>query len=229
MDSSGRVLPIRTGSGLALGLVPPSCVVVSSKSTDGAVSVVTSEFQKFSPFTVSVLQDDTEQTCQVGEAMGGSIESRSFLPHHIRSASGATVTSGHLRSGTNGGALDYDSYYVPGAEYYCSLPKEQSLESQDSSTLSSPPSDSLTQPGAKGPAGAPAPDSLFQFSIGKILEDEAGTVDQQTTRGLPGLYDGVMYSEGSGANMEAPSPPQIQPANRPEADPPSADQRQIRR
>uniref|UniRef100_A0A3Q3PYE2 RAP domain-containing protein n=1 Tax=Monopterus albus TaxID=43700 RepID=A0A3Q3PYE2_MONAL len=41
MDSSGRVLPIRTGAGLALSIVPSSCVAVTSKPADGPVTVVT--------------------------------------------------------------------------------------------------------------------------------------------------------------------------------------------
>uniref|UniRef100_A0A3B4TT89 Fas-activated serine/threonine kinase n=1 Tax=Seriola dumerili TaxID=41447 RepID=A0A3B4TT89_SERDU len=179
MDGSGRVLPIRTAAGLALSIVPPSCVGVATKPGDGAVAVVTSEFQRFSPF--AALEEGGEQPCQVGPP----------------------------RPGTNGGPLDYGPYYIPAAEYYSSLPKEHSLESQDSSTLSSPPSDGLAPPGAQGPAGAAAPDSLFQFSIGKILEDEGGTGapgGQGTDCELPGFYDGVTYPEGSGADRGPPSP-----------------------
>lgn len=223
MDTSGRVLPIRTGVGVAV--VPPSCVSVTSKPADGPVSVVTSDFQRFSPFTV--LEEGAEQPCQ--EAVSGSMEARTFLPHHVRSTSGATAASGPMRTGTNGGPLDYGPYYVPGSEFYSGLPKEHSLESQDSSTLSSPPSDSLAQPGTKGTAGATAPDSLFQFSIGKILEDEGATGGQGTDCEIPGFYDGVSYSEGSGTDREPPSPPQLHPPSRPDAEGSSADQRQIRR
>lgn len=227
MDSSGRVLPIRTGAGLALSIIPPSCVTVASKPADGSVAVVTSEFQKFSPF--ATLEEGAEQPCQVGEAMGAPMEPRSFLPHHIRSTAGATAASGPQRPGTNSGPLDYGPYYVPAADYYSSLAKEHSLESQDSSTLSSPPSDGLAQPGAQGPAGATAPDSLFQFSIGKILEDEGGAGGQGTDCELPGFYEGVTYSEGSGTDRGPPSPSQIQPPSRPDADSPQTDQRQLRR
>ncbi|KAI3374525.1 hypothetical protein L3Q82_021011 [Scortum barcoo] len=227
IDSSGRVLPIRTGAGLALSIISPSCVAMVSKPADGAVAVVTSEFQKFSPFTP--LEEGSEQPCQVGEAMGGAIEPRSFLPHHMRSTPGVTTPSGSLRPGTNGGPLDYSPYYVPAAEYYSGLAKEHSLESQDSSTLSSPPSDGLAQPGAQGPAGVTAPDSLFQFSIGKILEDEGGTGGQGTDCELPGFYEGVTYSEGSGADRGPPSPPQLHPPDRANADNPPTEQRQIRR
>lgn len=220
MDSSGRVLPIRSGVGLTL--VPSSCVAVTSKPGDGSVTAVTAEFQKFSPF--AVLEEGAEQPCQ---AVGGTMEPRSFLTQHIRSSPGTAAASGSLRPGTNGGPLDYGPYYVSASEYYSSLPKEHSPESQDSSTLSSPPSDSLAQPGAKGPAGPP--DSLFQFSIGKILEDDGGTGGQATDCKLPGFYKGMPYSEGSGADREPPSPPQLHTPNRPDADSPPTDQRQIRR
>lgn len=223
MDGSGRVLPIRTGTGLSLSVVPPPCVAVVTKPAEGTVAVVTAEFQKFSPF--AVLEECAEQACQVG----GTMEPRPFLPHHIRSTTAATAPP---RPGTNGGPLDYTPYYVPAAEYYSALAKEHSLESQDSSTLSSPPSDALAPAGAQGPPGAAAPDSLFQFSIGKILEDEAGTspsVSQGTDCDLPRFYEGVTFSEGSGADRGAPSPPQLLPSDRQDPDNPTTDQRQIRR
>lgn len=221
MDSSGRVLPLKPGVGGAVA-PPPSCVAVTSKPADGTVAALTSDFQKFSPF--AVLEDGSEQPCQ--EVVGVPMEPRSFLPHHhIRSPAPAAP----LRTGTNGGPLDYGTYYVPGSEFYPGLPKEHSLESQDSSTLSSPPSDSVAQPGAKGPAGAPAPDSLFQFSIGKILEDEGGAGGQATDCQIPGFYEGVSFTDGSGADREPSSPSQARPSSRPDAESSSADHRQIRR
>lgn len=215
MDGSGQVLPIRTGSALALSVVPPSCV--GAKPAEGAVATVTGEFQ-FPPF--AALEDGAEQPCQMAE--GGAAESRSFLPHRILSSPVATAPPGPLRPGSNGGPLDYGSYYVPPADYYSSLPKEQSVESQDSSTLSSPRSDSLAPPGAKGSAGGAATDSLFQFSIGKILEDEGGAGGPENPCELPGFYQG-------GAEPEPPSPPQLLSANRPDDGSAPPDQRQIRR
>ncbi|XP_078143569.1 fas-activated serine/threonine kinase [Centroberyx gerrardi] len=212
MDGSGRVLPIRTGAGLSLSVVPPSCVAAASKPADGTVTVatLTSDFQKFSPFVA--LEEGSEQR-QAGEAGGGA-----SLPHHARGAPGGPGP----RPGANGGGpLDYGPYYVPAAEYYSGLAKEHSLESQDSSTLSSPPSDGPAQPGA-----AAAPDALFQFSIGKILEDEAGAGPpgaQGTNCELPGFYEGVSYTEGGGADGG-----QLHPPDRPDTDN-TTDQRQIRR
>lgn len=219
MDGSGQVLPIRARSGLTLTAVPPSCAGATAKSADGAVATVTSEFQ-FTPFTV--LEDGAEPA----EAVGGAVESRSFLPHRILGSTVVAASSGPLRPGSNGGPLDYGSYYITSGDYYTSLPKEQSLESQDSSTLSSPRSESLAQPGTKGSTAPAATDSLFQFSIGKILEDEGGAGGHGNPCELPGFYEGVAYSE---AAPEPPSPPQLHAANRPEAGTPPVDHKQIRR
>lgn len=226
MDGSGQVLPIRTRSGLALSIVPPSCAAVPAKPADGAVATVTAEFQ-FSPFTV--LEDGPEPPCQTAEAAGGTAESRSFLPNRILSSPGAAASPGPLRPGSDGGPLDYGSYYIPSGDYYSSLPKEQSLESQDSSTLSSPRSESLAQPGTKGSPGATATDSLFQFSIGKILEDEGGAGGHGNSCELPGFYEGVAFSEEGGADRDPPSPPPLPSTNRPEDGTPPLDQEQIRR
>ncbi|XP_068424199.1 fas-activated serine/threonine kinase [Clinocottus analis] len=207
LDSSGWVLPIRTGLDPS-GLVPPAA--------DDSVAAVTSEFQKFSPFAAP--EEGTKSP--VGDALDGSTEPRSFLPHHIRGAAGAMLAPG---PGTNG--APFGPYYVPAAEFYSGLAKEHSLESQDSSTLSSPPSDGPAPVGAQGPAGSAAPDSLFQFSIGKILEDEGGPAGgPRTDREPPGFYEGVTYSEGPDGG-----PPQSHPTDRPDADNHPADPRPIRR
>ncbi|KAM6918706.1 fas-activated serine/threonine kinase [Xenentodon cancila] len=219
LDNSGRVLPIRPGGGLPLNMAPPSCVSVASKASEGGVSAVTSELQKFSPF--ASLEGSGEQPCQVSEGLAGTMEARPFLPHHLCSTAGAAATSGPTRSGP---------YYVPAAEYY-SLNKDPSLESQDSSTLSSSPSDGLAPPGVQGPPGATvAPDPLFQFSIGKILEDEGAvgaTGVQETDCELPGFYEGVTYAEG--AERGGSTPPQLQTPERPEPDSLQTDQCQVHR
>ncbi|MEQ2241892.1 hypothetical protein ILYODFUR_030073 [Ilyodon furcidens] len=195
---------------------------MATKPAAGAVDAVTSELQNFSPFTA--LEDGTEQPCPVAEGVGGATADRSFRPHHMCSMAGAPATSDVPRAGTNGGALDYAPYYVPAAQYYSGLAKEHSVESQDSSTLSSPPSDGLAPPQA--PPGATAPDSLFQFSIGKILEDEGATVApkvQGTDCELPGFY-----SEGSGVNRGA-TLPQLCPPDKADPEGPPTEQRQIHR
>ncbi|KAK5860523.1 hypothetical protein PBY51_021992 [Eleginops maclovinus] len=173
---SGRVLPVRPG------------VAMASLPAD-SVSVVTSEFQKFSPFAAS---EEGEEPLGRG---GGATEPRSFLPPRP--------------PGSNEGP--YGSYRAPGPEFYC-LNKELS-ESQDSSTLSSPPSDSLCPP-AQIPTVHPPPDAFFQFSIGKILEDEGGDL-----RGPETDCQGF-YCEG-----ESPSPTLL-PPDRPD---PDTEPRHVRR
>ncbi|KAJ3596494.1 hypothetical protein NHX12_002901 [Muraenolepis orangiensis] len=86
--------------------------------------------------------------------------------------------------GPPGGPAEYSCYYPP---------RDPSLGSQDSSTLSSQPSEDLAPP---LPSGAPAPDSsLFRFSIGQILGEESDR------RAVPpaqeGFYEGVAYSQSS--------------------------------
>ncbi|XP_038244796.1 fas-activated serine/threonine kinase [Dermochelys coriacea] len=72
--------------------------------------------------------------------------------------------------------------YQPPSDYYCSLSKEQSLESQGSSTLSSPSECLAPQPASTSdcsPRGTSTA-ALFQFPISKILEEG------EATAGCPG-------------------------------------------
>uniref|UniRef100_A0A3P9JJ04 Fas-activated serine/threonine kinase n=1 Tax=Oryzias latipes TaxID=8090 RepID=A0A3P9JJ04_ORYLA len=143
------------------------------------------------------LPDSAQHPPQPPDGLGGGIETGRFHPHHVCGA--AAAASGPPQPGANDGHLDYGPYYVPASEYYSGLAKEHSVESQDSSTLSSPPSDALAPPTTQGPTGTTAPDSLFQFSIGKILEEEgaAGALEVQGTDcELPQFYKEVTYSEG---------------------------------
>ncbi|XP_017259222.1 fas-activated serine/threonine kinase [Kryptolebias marmoratus] len=229
LDGSGRVLPIRSGAGLPMNVVPPSCVTMATEPNEDAVATVTSALQKLSPF--AALEDSAEPSGQGDEEVGGASEAQSFRPHHMCSAAGATAASGLPRTGTNGGPLDFEPYYSPAAEFYTGLAKEHSLESQDSSTLSSSPSDGPPPPGAPEPTGAAAPDSLFQFSIGKILEDE-GTAGNSRVQGsdceLPGFYEGAAYAEGSCTDRGPPTPSQLLPPD--QADPETLlEPRQIQR
>ncbi|KAJ8397398.1 hypothetical protein AAFF_G00439470 [Aldrovandia affinis] len=229
IDSSGSVLPIKTGGGATLGVGSPRCVpgmaagvVPKSPDSQASVSALTSDFQKFSPF----VQLEEGADARAGEELGAS--ESAFLPHHIRPQ--APAASAPQRGGPNGGGpLDYSPYYPP-SDYYASLAKEQSLESQDSSTLSSP-SDCLAQGGAQGAGGGAGPDSLFQFSIGKILEDEGGASGpaQGPDCELPAFYEGVPYPEGGEGGVGPISPLQLHPAGCPEADRGPAEHHQVKR
>ncbi|XP_059915122.1 fas-activated serine/threonine kinase [Gadus macrocephalus] len=212
MDASGRILPVRPGAGVP----PPACVAVATPKADGAVSMttLTSDFQKFSPF--SPLKGE-------GPDPEGAVP-EAFLPLHLRGSPGPNGA---------GGLAEYGSYYASGPDYYSGLAKDASLESQDSSTLSSPPSDSLAPP---PPPGAPGPDSLFQFSIGQILEEEesggvaAPPSGQEADCELQGFYEGVAYSESSASEGPATAPLSGgHPAERSDADVAAGDLRAIRR
>ena len=213
MDASGRILPVRPGAGVP----PPTCVAVATPKADGAVSMttLTSDFQKFSPF--SPLKGE-------GPDPEGAVP-EAFLPLHLRGSPGPNGA---------GGLAEYGSYYASGPDYYSGLAKDASLESQDSSTLSSPPSDSLAPP--PPPPGAPGPDSLFQFSIGQILEEEesggvaAPPSGQEADCELQGFYEGVAYSESSASEGPATAPLSGgHPAERSDADVAAGDLRTIRR
>ncbi|XP_038131357.1 fas-activated serine/threonine kinase [Cyprinodon tularosa] len=196
LDSSGRVLPIRSGP-----CVPPPCIAVTVKPGAGPVT------------TETAVEDCSEPPAAAAEGGGGATEDRPFRAHRMCSIGGAPAPAEEPRAGTNGGALDYGPYFIPAAQYYSGLAKEQSVESQDSSTLSSPPSDGLAPPQA--PPGALAPDSLFQFSIGKILEDEGPAA-------APEVQQTDCEAAGFGAERGA-APDEAGPEG------PRPEQRQIRR
>lgn len=196
IDHAGQVLPVRAASA-AVSLTADSsmCAVVNPKSSDGSPSVaaLTSDFQKFSPFSPP-LEEGVDKQPE---------NDSTFLPPHMQ------------RAGTNGTvALDYNTYY-PASDYYTSLAKEHSLESQDSSTLSSP-SECLAQAGSAVPGAAAPQDSLFQFSIGKILEDESGASIQVGANSGPDcsitpFYEGVTYEAGD-SNAVTAAPLQLHSA-----------------
>ncbi|XP_061694802.1 fas-activated serine/threonine kinase isoform X2 [Syngnathoides biaculeatus] len=193
MDSSGRVLPIRSSG---------ASVPASGGDSAGASQEV-DDIHRLSNSFAALDTGGQEASETIGGAAGPE---PAFHPQHVYSLAG----------GAGGGPPDFaPQYYVPIVEYYSGVAKEHSMESQNSSTLSSPPADGTLPPGDPGPGGAddaaaPAPaDSLFQFSIGKILEEEgsAGSAaDQGTERQLSGFYEEAVPSDGSTTRGGSPSP-----------------------
>ncbi|XP_043120104.1 fas-activated serine/threonine kinase isoform X2 [Puntigrus tetrazona] len=215
IDSTGRVLPIRTGTPAAsLAAGSAACVVLNLKSPEGpgSVAALTTDFQKFSPFAPS-LEEGADKRAG---------EESAFLSAHMRPAAVAAAagSGGSQRVGPNGTVpLEYNPYYTT-SDYYSTLAKEHSLESQDSSTLSSP-SDCLTQTGPSVTGTVAPQDSLFQFSIGKILEDEGGAAtgaNQGPDCEIPTFYEDVSYPEGGESDVVAASPLQLHNPDNPEAD-----------
>ncbi|XP_041101931.1 uncharacterized protein LOC121313456 [Polyodon spathula] len=190
-NSSGSVLQIKGNSGVVSGATPTGLSLVSrppnAPDPQSAVSVLTSDFHKFSPFS-SPLEDGLEK-CG-GEDLVPEV---AFLSHHMRP---------HPPGGTLGqrGGAEYSPYYQLPSDYYSSLTKEQSLESQDSSTLSSP-TDCLAQAGGLAECSpCLSSTTLFQFPIGKILEEEVAAGQE---RELPSFYESVSYPDGGeGASGE---------------------------
>ncbi|XP_076829754.1 fas-activated serine/threonine kinase [Brachyhypopomus gauderio] len=201
LDGAGRVLPVRAGvPAVPLRVDAPPSAAPNPKSPDSSVAALTSDFQTFSPFSPPLEEAASQQAG----------DDSAFLPPHMCPAAPSAQ-----RAGADGAALDYSAYYAA-SDYYAPLAKEHSLESQDSSTLSSP-SDCLAQGGAAAVGATSAHDSLFQFSIGKILEDEGGCVSV-AARADPGpdceivpFYEGVTYETGEGGvvRLHSSDPPEM--------------------
>lgn len=160
LNGSGSVLHMNGTTGVT---DTPACPPTSdTKSSEGPGALpgsadlhsLTNDFQKFSPFSH-------------GEGKSGGKEKRAGEVDFLTCIRPLTAT---VRS-----PIEYSPYYPP-SDYYGSLTKEQSLESQESSTLSSP-SDCLNQP-SSAPECSPVigSTSLFQFPIGKILDEEGEEV-----------------------------------------------------
>ncbi|XP_068529160.1 fas-activated serine/threonine kinase isoform X2 [Anas acuta] len=119
--------------------------------------------------------------------------------------------------------------YQPPADYYCGLSKESSLESQGSSTLSSP-SECLSAPPAGTPDCSPRGSAtLFQFPIGKILEEEAAAACPPREHGCfqgdqaPEEADGRSPPPAEDA-CPPPSPCRPSPTRGPGEGPPAAEE-----
>ncbi|XP_043543487.1 fas-activated serine/threonine kinase isoform X1 [Chiloscyllium plagiosum] len=197
INGSGTVLHINgTIHSAGTSLCPSGS---NSKPTENTASIhgqpdiptLTADFQKFSPFghdeVIVKEKRDGDLTAEVD-----------FL----------TRTQPAVSSGRSGSAsvlanstIEYNTYYPP-SNYYTSLTKEQSLESQDSSTLSSP-SDCLNQvPNTTGCSPVIGSSSLFQFPIEKILDEQTETPSQnqehnlfRTEQTTPNFYDSPHYPE----------------------------------
>ncbi|XP_061835202.2 fas-activated serine/threonine kinase [Nerophis lumbriciformis] len=204
MDSSGRVLPIQSGAPLAPGSTPAAC-----GGSKGGVA-----------------EECGQKSLELDKTTDGSKESRSFQSQHIHSTPGATSPSAPPRLGDSDGPSDCGSYCVPVVEYYSSVSKEHSLESQDSSTLSSPPSDAPPPSlAAQGSTCDTAPNSIFQFSISKILEYEVET-EPSSDQGEE-FCESATGNDRSEADGECPSTAQLSPTRPPEPD--KTEEKHIRR
>ncbi|XP_067887142.1 fas-activated serine/threonine kinase [Heterodontus francisci] len=216
INGSGTVLHI---NGTIHSAGTPLCPSVpNSKPTENPASLhaqpdipsLTSDFQKFSPF---VNDEGTPK-----EKRDGDLTAEVDFLTRIRppGSSGRSSTASIL----TGSTVEYNAYYAP-SNYYSSLTKEQSLESQESSTLSSP-SDCLNQvPNTTGCSPVMGSSSLFQFPIGKILDEETETTPQNQEHNLfrveqsaPNFYASPHYPESQGtvgqADMVNPASPPLQ-------------------
>ncbi|XP_069716092.1 LOW QUALITY PROTEIN: fas-activated serine/threonine kinase [Phaenicophaeus curvirostris] len=140
----------RSGTVLPLSRIPVASKAPSSHPTTSPAAVslrssvlaLTSDLQDFAPFA-------PETPSSPAVSRENSLAGR-FLPTLCPAPGGPC--------------------FQPPADYYCIPSKEASLESQGSSTLSSP-SECLSAQPAGTPDGSSAA-TLFQFPIGKILEEQ---------------------------------------------------------
>lgn len=181
VSESGTVLHINNtvsgkGNGIPLCCSVPNSLPKLAENTSGdvhtSVASLTSDFKKFSPFS-------NENFGAEGQEKGGEEKLEvNFLSH--RHSSSGTVGLGNTGAPLSNASVDYNPYYSS-SDYYSTLAKDHSLESQESSTLSSP-SDCLTQT-ANATECSPVMTSasLFHFPIRKILsEDPKGAGRPQT-------------------------------------------------
>ncbi|XP_053914386.1 fas-activated serine/threonine kinase [Cuculus canorus] len=142
INRSGTVLPL---SRIPMASKAPSSHPTTSSATvslRSSVLALTSDLQDFAPFAPET------PSSPVG-SRENNLAGR-FLPTLCPAPGGPC--------------------FQPPADYYCIPSKEASLESQGSSTLSSP-SECLSAQPASTPDGSSSA-TLFQFPIGKILEEQ---------------------------------------------------------
>ncbi|GCC37307.1 hypothetical protein chiPu_0015810, partial [Chiloscyllium punctatum] len=197
INGSGTVLHINgTIHSAGTSLCPSGSNSKPTENTDSIhghpdIPSLTSDFQKFSPFG--------HDEVIVKEKRDGDLTAEVDFLSRTQPAvsSGRSGSASVLANST----IEYNTYYPP-SNYYTSLTKEQSLESQDSSTLSSP-SDCLNQvPNTTGCSPVIGSSSLFQFPIEKILDEQTETPSQnqehnlfRTEQTTPNFYDSPHYPE----------------------------------
>ncbi|XP_074841500.1 fas-activated serine/threonine kinase isoform X2 [Carettochelys insculpta] len=145
INHSGMVLPLaHVPAAYKVTCARPGMPPATS-SLRSSILALTADLQDFTPFAPEILS--------APEGPRESDLSGHFLPT-LCSAPGGPC-------------------YPPPSDYYCSLSKEHSLESQGSSTLSSPSECLASQPASTpdcSPRGTSAA-ALFQFPISRILEE----------------------------------------------------------
>lgn len=178
INRSGTVLPLSRVP--AASRAPPATSPVTM-SLRSSVLALTSDLQDFAPFA--------PETPSSPPGPRESSRAGRFLPALCPAPGGPC--------------------FQPPSDYYCGLSKEPSLASPGSSTLSSP-SECLSAPPPSTPDCSPrtSTTSLFQFPIGKILEEEE-------TAGCPGQEHSCFQGERAQEEPEERSPPASEDAGPP--------------
>nr|XP_054484416.1 fas-activated serine/threonine kinase [Agelaius phoeniceus] len=171
INRSGTVLPLSRVP--AASRAPPATSPVTM-SLRSSVLALTSDLQDFAPFAAEA------PSSPPGPRESG--RAGRFLPALCPAPGGPC--------------------FQPPSDYYCGLSKEPSLASPGSSTLSSP-SECLSAPPPGTPDCSPRTSaaSLFQFPIGKILEEE------EEATSCPGQEHGCFQGEQAQEQAEERSPP----------------------
>ncbi|KAL2307071.1 hypothetical protein Nmel_000012 [Mimus melanotis] len=179
INRSGTVLPLSRVP--AASRAPPATSPVTM-SLRSSVLALTSDLQDFAPFAAET------PSSPPGPRESG--RAGRFLPALCPAPGGPC--------------------FQPPSDYFCGLSKEPSLASPGSSTLSSP-SECLSAPPPGTPDCSPRTStaSLFQFPIGKILEEE------EEAAGCPGQEHGCFQGEQAQEQPEERSPPGSEDAGPP--------------
>ncbi|XP_054027140.1 fas-activated serine/threonine kinase [Dryobates pubescens] len=189
VNRSGTVLPLSRVP--AASKAPPAlgAAAPAALSLRSSVLALTSDLQDFAPFAA----EGPSSPPAPRESLAGR-----FLPALCPAPGGPC--------------------YQPPSDYFCGLSKEASLESQGSSSLSSPSECLSAQPPGTpdcSPGGTSAA-TLFQFPIGKILEEEEEEEEVVSApSGCPGHDHSCFPGEQSQEEVEGRSPPPSEDAGHP--------------